>query len=91
MGLKVLADGMVHFLEIEKIFNNSTKTILWLNNGVHGIAWIAIKQSYHPPCLVSTRGMGQEVCVLVPVVRIDLGAWLEEGLDEEREELGYPD
>ena len=34
--------------------------------------------------------MGQEVCVLVPVVRVDLGAWLEEGLDEEREELGYP-
>ena len=27
----VLYDGMVHFLKIEKIFNKSTKTILWLN------------------------------------------------------------
>ena len=28
--LMVLSDGMVHFLEIEKMFNKSTKTILWL-------------------------------------------------------------
>ena len=26
----VLSDGMVHFLKIEKFFNKSTKTILWL-------------------------------------------------------------
>ena len=26
----VLSDGMVHFLKIEKYFNKSTKTILWL-------------------------------------------------------------
>ena len=30
VGLMVLSDGMVHFLKIEKIFNKSTKTILWL-------------------------------------------------------------
>ena len=30
VGLKVLSDGMVHFLKIENFFNNSTKTILWL-------------------------------------------------------------
>ena len=27
----VLSDGMVHFLKIEKKFNKSTKTILWLS------------------------------------------------------------
>ena len=26
----VFSDGMVHFLKIEKIFNKSTNTILWL-------------------------------------------------------------
>ena len=26
----VLSDGMVHYLKIEKMFNKSTKTILWL-------------------------------------------------------------
>ena len=30
VGLMVLSDGMVHFLNIEKNFNKSTKTILWL-------------------------------------------------------------
>ena len=30
VGLLVLSDGMVHFLKIKKIFNKSTKTILWL-------------------------------------------------------------
>ena len=30
VGLMVLSDGMVHFLKIKKIFNKSTKTILWL-------------------------------------------------------------
>ena len=30
VGLMVLADGMVHFLKIEKNFNKSTKSILWL-------------------------------------------------------------
>ena len=30
VGLMVLSDGMVHFLKIEKNFNKSTKTILWL-------------------------------------------------------------
>ena len=30
VGLMVLSGGMVHFLKIEKIFNKSTKTILWL-------------------------------------------------------------
>ena len=30
VGLMVLSDGMVHFLKIEKKFNKSTKTILWL-------------------------------------------------------------
>ena len=30
VGLMVLSDGMVDFLKIEKNFNKSTKTILWL-------------------------------------------------------------
>ena len=28
----VLSDGMVHFLKIKKIFNKSTKAILWLSD-----------------------------------------------------------
>ena len=34
----VFSDGMVHFLEIEKFFNESTKTILWLQ-GVYMAAF----------------------------------------------------
>ena len=30
VGLMVLADGMVHFLKIEKNVNKPTKTLLWL-------------------------------------------------------------
>ena len=30
VGLMVLSDGTIHFLKIEKIFNKSTITILWL-------------------------------------------------------------
>ena len=30
VGLTVLSNGMVYFLKIEKNFNKSTKTILWL-------------------------------------------------------------
>ena len=29
-GINGASDGMAHFLKIEKIFNKSTKTILWL-------------------------------------------------------------
>ena len=30
VGIMVLSDGMVHSLKVEKNFNKSTKTILWL-------------------------------------------------------------
>ena len=35
VGLMVLSDGIVHILKIEKNFNKSTKTILWLYGGRH--------------------------------------------------------
>ena len=41
----VLSDGMVHFLKIEKKFNQSTKTILW---HIKFSQYEDISRAFHP-------------------------------------------